>query len=163
MRTTLSAQRLRDVLYYDPTVGSFTWIRNTSNRSRKNKGGAGYIRRDRRRVIQIDGQMYLASRLAWLYMTGAWPQYFIDHRDLDPGNDKFDNLREADASQNRANAHIRSRFGIKGLSKNGKAWQARIWDSKTCVCLGTFPEKSQAGEAYMQAAYRIHGEFARAS
>src|ERR1700730_16891152 len=42
-------------------------------------GTAGGSRPDGYLRIGIGYQRYLAHRLAWLYMTGAWPKKAIDH------------------------------------------------------------------------------------
>ena len=72
---TLTQERLREVLDYNPETGEFRW------RARKGvpfwirpgmlaggNYGRGY------RGITIDGRLYPTHRLAWLWMTGRWPE-----------------------------------------------------------------------------------------
>jgi hypothetical protein len=54
---------------------------------------AGSINRDGFCEIEIDGQTCRSDHLAWLYMTGAWPDGEIEHIDGDPLNDRWSNLR----------------------------------------------------------------------
>ena len=74
----LTANRLRKVLSYAPTTGIFRWKMSPSSRAPVGaiagaKNGRGY------RQIRIDGRPYSASRLAWLYMTGKWPNSEISY------------------------------------------------------------------------------------
>jgi hypothetical protein len=69
---SLTAERLREVLDYNPETGVFTWKVRTSIRVVAGKvagsvGKRGYL------IIGVGGRNYYAHRLAWLHMTGEWP------------------------------------------------------------------------------------------
>ena len=96
----LSAKRLRKVLSYAPTTGIFRWKVSASSRSPVGaiagaKNGRGYHQ------IRIGGRPYSASRLAWLYMTGKWPNSEISYINGKPSDTRWANLREAPSSQRR--------------------------------------------------------------
>jgi hypothetical protein len=61
----LTAERLRELLSYEPTTGLLRWKIRTSNRVRVGDV-AGSSRVDGCRKIVIDGVSYLAQRLASL-------------------------------------------------------------------------------------------------
>ncbi|MGC1680705.1 MAG: HNH endonuclease, partial [Pseudolabrys sp.] len=89
---TLSANRLRKVLSYDPGTGKFRW-RVTSG-SRAVAGSIAGTRGSRgHHQIRIDGKLYQASRLAWLYMTGKWPKLEIDYINHKTSDARWTNLR----------------------------------------------------------------------
>ncbi|WP_439374943.1 HNH endonuclease [Bradyrhizobium sp. DASA03120] len=69
----ITADRLRQLLDYDPATGIFRWKANTNPRHPKKGEIAGNINSVGHRRICIDGRFYQASRLCWLYMTGCWP------------------------------------------------------------------------------------------
>jgi len=69
---TLTVERLREVLHYDPETGIFTWKVTTRGRSAIGKT-AGYSRPNGRLIIEIDEKPYGASKLAWLYVYGEFP------------------------------------------------------------------------------------------
>jgi hypothetical protein len=105
-RDELTANRLREVLDYNSETGVFTW--RVALRPRMKIGTvAGWLDERGYRRVRIDARPYLAHRLAWLWMTGEWPSGRLDHRDGDPGNNCWSNLREAMQSQNSANSSIR--------------------------------------------------------
>ena len=121
--------------------------------------GAGY------RVIGLGGDLYLAHRLAWLYQTGDWPSFEIDHEDLDGSNNRWPNLREATHVQNLRNLGMRihNTSGRKGVyfSKNKNKWHARIRFGGKQVHLGYFEDLNVAAQAYNDASAKYHGEFGR--
>lgn len=89
----------------------------------------------------------------------------VDHVDLNPLNNKRENLRLASNWQNVANSGLRSHntSGYKGVTyhkKTGK-WRARIGVNGVQIYLGLFPTRELAYEAYCKAAAEHHGEFAR--
>jgi AP2 domain len=75
------------------------------------------------------------------------------------------NLRPASQSQNTWNKKIHSnnRSGFKGISwhKRNRVWNASIWVNGKTVHLGTFDTPERAWVAYVVAARKHFGIFAR--
>lgn len=169
LRNDLSAEYLRSIIEYDPESGEFSWKRRPGYPAKWNTRYSGKIAGTvctyhNRILIRIDGKQYQAHRLAWLYMTGEWPQDDIDHKDCNRLNNKFNNLRSCTHTQNCANTKGRSgRCGLKGVDyhKRMKKYRARIRMGGTQVFLGNFDTPDDAHEAYCKAVYKFHGEFAR--
>lgn len=162
----LTAVRLRELLHYDPVTGIFTWKVRVSQRMRAgSKAGTlstkGYI------VIGIAGKFYRAHRLAWLYMTGEWPEHEVDHRIGVRDDNRWSELREATQAQNMQNrpALNSSSTGVKGVvwRDRQKKYQARLTVSGKRISLGYFHALEDASAAYAAAAREHHGEFARAA
>lgn len=160
----LTRRRLKELLIYDPRTGIFRWrVRRSgvpiAGMVAGSPGPKGHI------LITINGRKYKASRLAVFWMTGRWPRQQVDHRDTDPGNDRWKNLRLATNAENCRN---RSRFrnnttGFKGVSFHrltGK-YQAAIRKDYRRIHLGLFGSARAAHEAYKAAANELFGEFAR--
>ena len=164
---TITADRLRDVLHYDPPSGVFTWLVATSSRAKVGDAAGslnisnGYV------YIQIDGHRYLAHRLAWFYMTGSWPTAEIDHVNGFPIDNRWTNLREATSAQNQANRRTNkyNTSGFKGViwDKHRQRWCARIGKDGRLIFLGYFDTPAAAHAAYVAAAPEHHGDFARAA
>lgn len=121
----LTYVQLTALVEYDPDSGVFT--RLVSNRKWKagepvgSKVGGGYI------ILKIEGVKHYAHRLAWLYMTGAWPTQNIDHIDGNKANNAFANLRDVGQSENLLNLHrpnSSNTSGFLGVSPCGKRWAA---------------------------------------
>ena len=109
--------------------------------------------------------MYNEHQLAWLYMTGRWGRPTIDHRDGDVTNNRWSNLRRATASQNNANRGRprNNTSGYKGVYRGRRPgqWCAHIGRNRRTIHLGTFPTAQAAHAAYVAAARKLFGEFAR--
>lgn len=154
----LTAERLRDLLSYDPDTGVMRWRENRSNDVMAGDD-AGYLDRSRVR-IWIDGRPYLRSRLAWLHVRGVWPENQIDHANGESGDDRFSNLRDATSRQNNANKIGRGISGMpRGVYRRGGRFQARITTAGREINLGSFAKISEADAAYRAAADNVHGEF----
>ena len=162
---SLPLERLREVLHYDPETGVFIWLIRSAQKIKigdiagsLHKAG-GYI------YIRIGNFRYRAHRLAWLYMTGEWPEGEIDHRDLNRSNNRFNNLREATRQQNSANGPMRSTntSGVKGVCWNKKSekWLAQIGAEGKHFYLGEFDTLQEATRVRQAAAERLHREFMR--
>lgn len=154
---TLTAERLKEVLRYDAETGHFyCLIGRGSNAKIGMRAGSiydGYIR------IKIDKVLYRAHRLAWLYVTGKWPLYEVDHIDGIRSNNQWANLRDATKSQNLQNqkkACKSSQTGILGVSKNGSGFSAYIRVDGKQRYLGTFKTPEQAQEIYLKEKRAIH-------
>jgi hypothetical protein len=81
----LTQSALKELLHYDPDKGLFSWRINAGRRKAGDVAGSirtGY------RVIGIDGALFSAARLAFLYVTGDLPSGTIGRI-----NGKPDDLR----------------------------------------------------------------------
>lgn len=162
MTTELTVERLREVLDYDPETGLFHWRVRLAHRIHIGDV-AGVIMNTGHRKINIDGKPYLASRLAWLYMHGKWPKHEIDHKDRSPGNDVFENLREATHAENSRNrgAHRDSKQKFLGVEKHHTGrYAARICVDGKRYWLGLFYTPEAAAKRYDEHARNFFGEFA---
>jgi len=157
----LTASRLRKIVSYDPETGLFIRL------SGRHAGPTGMLRADGYVNVGIDGKMYRAHRLAWLYMTGSWPSGVIDHVDLSRDNNRWSNLREANMTQNRANTRARSdnACGLKGVSWDADAsrWRAQIQMRGKKISLGRYSTPEDAHAAYGEAAEKYFKAFARSA
>jgi hypothetical protein len=99
----------------------------------------------------ILGRGYLAHRVAWLLVTGAWPKNQIDHINGDRTDNRIANLREVSNAENARNMSISSRnkSGVPGVfwdTKRGK-WVANIGENSRTRHLGSFDDFNLAVEA----------------
>lgn len=157
----ITCDQLKSLLHYEPETGLFTRL---TEHGRWHVGdlcgwanGNGYVR------LEIAGGRYHAHRLAWLYVHGEWPENNIDHIDGDRSNNRIANLRVANPSQNIANSRKRKASEFKGVSRRHKRWVAQITLNYKSLYLGTFNTPEEAHAAYLAAATRLFGEFARAA
>lgn len=161
----LTAERVREVLSYDPETGVFVWKQSRG----KAKAGsvAGSKNSDGYLLIGLDREHPSAHRLAWLYVYGEWPTGHLDHIDCNKTNNAIGNLRIADGAQNATNKKINATntSGFKGVHFNLHAgrWRSILKSRGTSYFLGYFDTPEAAHAAYCAKAAEIHGEFARVS
>ena len=90
--------------------------------------------------------------------------FFIDHIDGNPTNNKISNLRCATNQQNCCNKKKTKKYTskYKGVSwdKKEKKWRAQICFNYQKNCLGFFEFESDAALAYDKAAKKHHNSFA---
>ena len=107
-----------------------------------------------------DGKLYLAHRLAWLYVHGSFPEHHIDHINRDRADNRISNIREATPAENRQNASLQrnSTSGFSGVSwtKRERRWRARIVVNSREIGLGYFVDKQSAADAYAEAKKQFH-------
>lgn len=161
----LTASLLRELLSYDPETGVLRW-RVKIARSTVIGSVAGTTIAGGYCLIRMLGkQAFYAHRLAYLYMVGEWPPEQIDHIDRDPSNNRWNNLRISNQTQNMGNARKpdHNTSGIKGVSfdKRRQKWRAYIVVARKQRALGYFEHKHDAATAYARAATETFGEFAR--
>lgn len=157
LKDVLTATRLRSLLRYEPETGVFVWL---VSRGRVRAGEiAGSNVPNWYTHIGIDGKTYRAHRLAWLYMTGAWPSRDTDHRNRVKSDNRFENLRDIGRSGNMQNVvqpQANNICGALGVSKNGKAFRCRISVDGKRKHVGTFPTINDAHAAYLEAKRTLH-------
>lgn len=160
---SISQERLKELLAYDPSTGFFTWREDRGNGVLPGDR-AGSIQVSGHRSIDVDGKKQRAHRLAFLYMTGAMPTKLVDHIDRDRDNNAWANLRETDDSGNCRNRGMgkNNTSGIKGVfwHVTSSKWVASIGVNGKTVHIGSFEDKEKAAEAYAAAAANMHGEYA---
>jgi hypothetical protein len=117
--------------------------------------------------IGVDGRRYQAHRLAFLMMTGAWPEDCLDHINGARADNRWSNIRQASACENARNScrPVNNRSGFKGVSwkARNRKWVAQIAVQNRKIHIGLFDTAEAAHAAYVTAARRYHGEFARAA
>lgn len=161
MAAKLSAERVRQMLSYEAETGVFTWVALSGRRAKIGDRAGSFNKSIGYRVIGIDGARYYEHRLAWLWVTGSWPDNDIDHINCDKSDNRWTNLRGATMAQNIANigSWRHNTSGLKGAhwSKAAQRWSSRIGARH----LGLFDTREEAHEAYVKAAKDKFGEFAR--
>ena len=155
-------ERLKQVFEYNPETGIFMRKPKLTKRSRKTAIPVGTIHEDGYVYFGLDYKIYLAHRLAWLYMTGEVPNY-LDHKNGIKSDNRFSNLRLATQAQNQLNHQktCRNKSGIKGVCwvKRSNRWVAQASLNGKYNWLGSFKTIEEA-EACVRAFRELHhGEF----
>lgn len=149
------------LLNYNAETGVFTWCVNRGGTARAGSR-AGGIRPDGYWNIALNGQRYLAHRLAFFLMTGRWP-VGVDHINGNKSDNRWCNLREADQAQNLCNtrSHRDGTSAIKGVSLNARTgkWVAQIVVRGKYTQLGYFETEVDAGEARRKAEESMQGDY----
>lgn len=160
MSKTLTAERLREVLHYDPVTGFLTrkikLVANASDSENIKLSGRGYI------YMHVEGHRYSAHRLAWLHVHGRWPKNMLDHINGNRSDNRISNLREADATLNRENQHAARSdnlsSGVIGVhwSEYHKKWKAHIRVGGRLRHLRYCSTVEEASSVYLAAKRRLH-------
>lgn len=149
-KADLTAQRLRERIHYDPTTGLFTGRRGTAVGS---AGRYGYI------SVSIDGHVWLAHRLAWLYTYGSLPDGQLDHINRIRSDNRIANLRPATNKLNMENRKVQTnnKSGCPGVHfvARSKNWRARIKHHGVFIELGIHKDFESAKAAYLEARNRL--------
>lgn len=148
---------IRESLSYNAETGTFTWIKP---RKHVRVGSlAGTLSSRGYASITFDRRCYQAHRLAWFFVYGNWPRQ-IDHIDCVKMNNRINNLREVNTSENAQNmrkAFSNNKSGALGVTilPNGR-FQAQIGVNGTNKYLGCFKTPEAAHEAYVTAKRAFH-------
>lgn len=133
-----TADEVRKQISYCPHTGTLSWIVSRSGVTAGSvcgwKENTGYMR------IKISGRTYQAHRVAWLLMTGEWPQGEVDHINHDRIDNRWINLRAVSKKENTRNqkANRTSKSGIVGVYEIRSKWVAQIRVDGRLLHLGTF-------------------------
>lgn len=154
----ITADELRTALVYDANLGTFIWLIRPSKAIKIGYiAGAlddkGYI------TIGINKRIYKAHRLAWLYVTGEWPNGLIDHIDGNKSNNSFANLRvvnESGNSQNVRRPNKRNKSGFMGVIFYQNKWRASMTVNGKTKWLGDYATPEEAHQVYLEAKRKHH-------
>lgn len=166
---SLTQDRVRELLDYDPSTGEFRW-KWAEPRSRgeaiRNGRMAGKIAGTTHVhtggiAIKIDGEFHLAHRLAFLWMTGETPPCVI-HLNGAPKDNRWENLRAVTNSQLRASGKgwARRSGPYRGVRQMGNRFGATVYQDGRQHWLGCHDTAEQAARAHDAKARELYGEFA---
>jgi hypothetical protein len=155
------AEHLRAVFRYDHRSGRLIWRARDDVRggalSGKPVGGVA------NGVWHVKLKGYgslLAHRVIWKMVHGTDPNQ-IDHINGDSLDNRLENLREATPAQNSRNRGRARKTDYRGVHRSGNCWRALIRVDGRLIPLGTFRDPEAAYAAYVAAARKHFGEFAR--
>ncbi len=116
------------------------------------------------------GLNYRVHRLVAINWIDLFDEYekqnlLVDHKDGNPYNNHYTNLRWATNQQNLMNQkkHKNNKSGFKGVyyDKKAQCYRTQITFNNKRIHLGYFKTKEEAHEAYKKKAIELFGEFAR--
>ena len=149
----LTQEYVRARLSYDPETGIFTW-KDLPDKARSVKVGdlAGYLDKSSGYIrIKLNGRMYFAHRLAYLYMEGYFPEHEVDHINGRRSDNRWENLRHVSAVCNMQNMKVSARnsSGVTGVSwhKQAQKWYAYAALHGKLIFLGLYPSRLEAALA----------------
>ena len=161
-------QELKNIAFsWEMRDGSLVWKRPT--KSRKQIGdpvGLTTTKSGHQNCyLSLSGKLvgYSVGQIAWFLYMGKWPDEEVDHKDCNPQNNLFENLRLSTRSEQCRN-RISGKSGRpnKGVYKRnyGNKWSAQIWVDGVCKNLGTYDSEDEAVEIRQLATEMMHGTFA---
>jgi hypothetical protein len=117
----------------------------------------GYIK------VNIGTKKYQAHRIIWMMQYGYLPKE-IDHINCNKLDNRIENLREVNRTQNRynINSYKNNTSGIKGVSWKAdlRKWQVSVNVDGNRKYIGVFKDIELAELVAMEARNKYHGEYA---
>jgi len=111
---------VREWFSYDSETGEIT--RKSTNTVQATKNTKGYIV-----LCGKDRKTYQASRVAWFLHTGEDPgEMFVDHINQQVDDNRFENLRLLDYSDNKINSHQLGYFKSKDPKRRKSPYQVKL-------------------------------------
>lgn len=144
--------------------GYLVWKTDRGSNKVKNTVAGNFDKSKGYLVVKINAQRFQLHRIIYLWHKNNLPS-IVDHKNGNPLDNKIDNLRPANSSENAWNSS-KSKSNTSGYK--GVFWHTKMkkWTSSICIhnkliWLGSFKTPELAHEAYKKAALELHGEFAR--
>ncbi len=157
---TLSYYTLITRIKYLPFRGDFYWRAKDNDLAfNKRFAGkpAGSVNKIGYRNITINGKTYSAARLAYFYMTRELIK-LVDHKDRNPRNNRWSNLRKADARENVCNRTFKKK-GIRGVTFIKNKWIATVYYQSKAIRLGSYDQYADAVLVRRIGAKYVYGLF----
>jgi hypothetical protein len=167
---------LRECFDYDPQIGVLTWRSRPREHFADERAHGTWNTRFAGKpaftaltaqgyplgVLTFGGRRraFLAHRVIWALMTGAWPIDQIDHINGVRDDNRWSNLRAATNAENAQNMRISARntSGFIGVSwdSNRRKWAAEITVDYRRRHLGRHRTREAAHAAYLRAKRKLH-------
>ena len=139
--STLTQEKIKEVLHYDLDTGVFVWLKRTSVRIMIGDT-AGCVSKNGYYQIKALNIVSYAHRLAFLYMTGEWPKDQVDHINHIKTDNRWCNLRASTDKENRKNMprQKNNTSGVNGVGwdSSRKKWISCIKINSKAIHLGRF-------------------------
>jgi hypothetical protein len=151
MNKPLSVVSLREVLRYESETGAFFRVDSAIRVELRHP--RGYLQ------VNVLGQMYLAHRLAWLYVHGNWPTYQIDHINGVKTDNRIQNLRDVSPQENCQNVRgprPGTHSGVLGVFPLRGKWRAQVHLNGRSYWAGSHETREAAHEAYLELKRKLH-------
>ena len=150
----ISQQKLKEIFNYKD---GYLYKKN------KKAGSKKIIPYDKTLVL---GTRYYIHRLIFLYHYGFFPE-FVDHIDGNPINNRIENLRKANSSQNMRNQKTPkdNTSGVKNVCwhKQSKKWCVQLRLNNKKFHVGVFQDLELAELVAIEARNKYYGEWANHS
>lgn len=168
--SAVNVDHLRESLEYDATSGELTWRarpeRHFKSRRAFNTWNAKYAGRRAFCTSRPNGYFsgtfngveMLAHRVAWLLISGKWPEEDVDHIDGVRSNNAAKNLRAVSRTENMRNRGWKgNEAGAMGvyIHKATGLYAARIYEKGKVVSLGYFKTLKDASNARFAAESKL--------
>jgi len=147
----LTQEQLKKVISYDKATGILFRIKTSKPTGTIDR--YGYL------TVGVGQKVYKAHRLAWLYVYGEFPNGQIDHVNQIKTDNRIENLRVTDASENCQNIkqpRIDNKLATKGVIIKQKKYYAQIQVGGKKISLGYYSTLEAASAAYQNAKARLH-------
>lgn len=89
---TFTHKQVLDALEYNPATGAFVWKISPAKNVKSGSVAGGNSKGNDYRYIRLYGEEVTEGRLAWFYMTGAWPERRIRYKNGNTKDCRFENL-----------------------------------------------------------------------
>lgn len=158
MRPVLTKSDFDKYLTYDPDTGVF--IRKINYQGVRAGSIAGTVCRRGYVTICVNYHFYKAHQLAFLAMTGIYPDFLIDHINRNPSDNRFSNLRKVtmmESGRNRKRPRTNT-SGFIGVSPVGRRWRATMCIKKKTRHIGYFRTPEEAALARDKTVHLIDPE-----
>ena len=156
----LTQEKLKELLHYCPDTGVFTWLMKPCSNVRAGSVAGTVNKINGYATIKVNRKIYLAHRLAWLYIHGTFPPNDIDHINRVKSDNRLCNLRMATHAENMQNTSMyrNNTSGHVGVSwhKATQKWIACITLSKKQIHIGIFHSLEEAIAARKAAEPQYH-------
>ena len=159
----VNQEYLNKIFEYNKETGVLIW---KVTRSSKVKCGmiAGSLNPHNGGYIQVifNKRAYYAHKIIWEMIYGERPKY-LDHIDGNRANNRLNNLRSVNASQNACNSRVskRNTTGYKGVhwNKQRNKWTVFVRKNRKLHYGGAYINLIDAIQCAIQLRIKLHGEY----
>jgi len=140
-------EELRGFFNYHIKSGTLTWA-DKAPRGATPGAEAGTLEAHGYRRVSIGGRLFRTHRIVWAVVTGAWPEFEVDHINGIRDDNRMCNLKAVTSSENSRNmkrfcTNTSGVAGVAWMSSRNK-WRARIQVEGIEMHLGLFDNLAEA-------------------